>query len=33
MSAKGIAYDNAKAERFAENLETRGGVPEAVPDL
>ena len=33
MSAKGKAYDNAKAESFAENLETRGGVPEGVSDL
>jgi putative transposase len=33
MSAKGNAYDNAKAESFAENLETRGGLPQAVSDL
>jgi len=33
MSAKGNAYDNAKAESFFKTLKTRGGVPEAVPDF
>ena len=33
MSAKGNPYDNAKAESFFEDLETRGGVSSGVPDI
>jgi len=33
MSAKGNAYDNAKAESFFKTLRTRGGLPETIPDL
>jgi len=33
MSALGNPYDNAKAESFAEDIETRGSLLEAVPDV
>ena len=33
MSAVGDPYDNAKAESFAQDLENRGGVSQAVSEL